>query len=104
MKTQDYYSILCIDRRASGDEIKQAYRRAAHRYHPDVSDRPDSESQFKAAAEAYRTLGHPDLRATYDYDRRAAPWEYCEPVQVSCPFDAWYALFQPYRWNWYWGH
>lgn len=101
METRDYYSILCIDRRASGNEIKQAYRRAAHRYHPDVSGSPDSESQFKAAAEAYRTLGHPDSRATYD--RRAVPRERSEPVQgFSSPFEAWQALFQPYRWDWYW--
>lgn len=66
MKTPDYYSILGIDRNASGNEIKTAYRRLAQRFHPDVTDDPNGESQFKAVAQAYRTLKRAETRTAYD--------------------------------------
>lgn len=66
MATKDYYTILETSRDASQDEIKQAYRRLARQYHPDVNKSPDAEERFKEINEAYEVLSDPDKRAMYD--------------------------------------
>jgi len=66
MKSRDYYRILEVPPGASGDEIKQAFRRLARRYHPDVSSEPEAEELFKRLNEAYEVLGDRDRRAAYD--------------------------------------
>src|SRR5689334_10595502 len=66
MKYSDYYAALGVERGASQDEIKKAYRRLAQKYHPDVSKEPDAEARFKEIAEAYQTLKDPEKRAAYD--------------------------------------
>jgi curved DNA-binding protein len=66
MKYKDYYVTLGIERGASAEEIKKAYRKLARKYHPDVSKDPDGEEKFKALAEAYETLKDPEKRAAYD--------------------------------------
>ena len=66
MKYKDYYAILGVHRNASGEEIKKAYRKLAHKYHPDVSKDPAGEEKFKEVAEAYETLKSPEKRAAYD--------------------------------------
>src|SRR3954470_18477719 len=66
MKYTDYYAALGVERGASADEIKKAYRRLAQKYHPDVSKEPDAEAKFKDVAEAYQTLKDPEKRAAYD--------------------------------------
>jgi molecular chaperone DnaJ len=67
MAKEDYYRILEVERDASPEEIKRAYRRAAMRWHPDRnSGDPDAERRFKLAAEAYEVLSDPDKRARYD--------------------------------------
>ena len=64
---RDYYEILEVEQRASADEMKQAYRKLAHRYHPDKNpDDPEAEVRFKEASEAYAILSDPEKRATYD--------------------------------------
>lgn len=64
---RDYYEILEIDRTASGDEIKRAYRRMALKFHPDRNpDDPEAEQKFKEAAEAYDVLREPEKRSRYD--------------------------------------
>ncbi len=63
---KDYYDILGVDRGASEDEIKRAYRRLARQYHPDVNKSPDAESRFKEINEAYQVLSDPEKRAMYD--------------------------------------
>ena len=55
-----------IERSASQDEIKRAYRKLARKYHPDVSKEPDAEKRFKEVGEAYEVLKDPEKRAAYD--------------------------------------
>jgi curved DNA-binding protein len=67
MATKDYYHILGVRRNASAKEIKQAYRRLARRYHPDVNPGDVSaEQKFKEISEAYAVLGNPEQRQKYD--------------------------------------
>jgi len=66
MKYKDYYQTLGVDRDASDDAIKKAYRKLARKYHPDVSKEKDAEDRFKQVAEAYETLRDKDKRRAYD--------------------------------------
>ncbi|MBI2224126.1 MAG: DnaJ domain-containing protein [Betaproteobacteria bacterium] len=66
MKYKDYYRILGVARSATVEDIKKAYRKLAHKYHPDVSKDPEGEEKFKEVAEAYETLKNPEKRAAYD--------------------------------------
>lgn len=63
---RDYYAILGVPRDATIQEIQRAYRRLAHRYHPDVSHDPDAERTFKQITQAYRVLADPARRRQYD--------------------------------------
>ncbi len=63
MKT-DYYKILGVDKKASQDEIKKAFRKLAHKYHPDKKD--GDEAKFKEVNEAYQVLSNKEKRAQYD--------------------------------------
>ena len=73
MEFKDYYEIMGVDRDASQDEIKRAYRRLARKYHPDVSKEADAEARFKEVGEAYEVLKDPEKRAAYD--QLGANWE-----------------------------
>lgn len=66
MKFKDYYQALGLERTASEADIKKAYRKLAHQYHPDVSKDPQGEEKFKELAEAYATLKDPEKRQAYD--------------------------------------
>lgn len=61
---QDFYSILGVSKSASQEEIKKAYRKLAHKYHPDKSG--GDEKKFKEINEAYQSLSDPEKRAHYD--------------------------------------
>ncbi len=66
MPKKDYYDILGVSRDASNKEIKQAYRRLARRYHPDVSQEDHAQEKFKEINEAYEVLSDSQKRAAYD--------------------------------------
>jgi molecular chaperone DnaJ len=63
---RDYYEILGVPRNASQDEIKQAFRKLARQFHPDVNKAADAEERFKEINEAYGVLSDADKRARYD--------------------------------------
>ncbi len=79
MKFKDYYAILGLERGATADAIKDAYRKLARKYHPDVSREANAEARFKEMAEAYATLKDPAKRAAYDQLGRHGPGEEFRP-------------------------
>lgn len=68
MVKKTYYEILEVDKKASQEDIKSAYRRLAMLYHPDKNMSPEAEEMFKAIAEAYSVLSDPGKRKQYDID------------------------------------
>lgn len=66
MSKRDYYEVLGIQKNASAEEIKSAFRTLARQYHPDVNKASDAEEKFKEINEAYGVLSDPDKRSAYD--------------------------------------
>jgi curved DNA-binding protein len=66
MEYKDYYKVLDVDRGATADEIKRAYRKLARQFHPDVNKESTAEAKFKEIGEAYEVLGDVEKRAAYD--------------------------------------
>ena len=85
MEYKDYYQILGIERDASADAIKQAYRKLARKYHPDVNKEKDAEDRFKDIGEAYEVLKDPEKRSAYD--RFGANWQNGEQFRPPPEWD-----------------
>lgn len=84
---KNYYDILGISESASDSEIKKAYRKIAHEFHPDKNSSPGAEEKFKAAAEAYSILGSKEKRDEYDRSRRSNTFNFDDFVNSE------------FRWN-----
>ena len=73
MNNKDYYKILGVDKNASQEEIKSAFRKQAKKYHPDLNkDNPDAQDKFKQVGEAYSVLSDENKRKMYDQYGSAA--------------------------------
>ena len=82
MEFRDYYKTLGVDRSASQDAIKKAFRKLARRYHPDVNQNdPEAERRFKALNEAYEVLGNAETRKKYN--GLGANWKEYERAQEA---------------------
>ena len=80
LKFEDYYKTLGVDRSASADEIKRAYRKLANKHHPDKNkDNPKSAELFAKVGEAYEVLSDKDKRAKYD--RLGENWKHGDQFQ-----------------------
>jgi len=89
MQFKDYYETLGVPRDATQDAVKQAYRKLARKYHPDVSKLADAEARFKELGEAYAVLKDPEKRAAYD--QMGNQWQ---PGQDFQPPPDWNAGFE----------
>ena len=86
MKYKDYYETLGVPRGATQDDIKQAYRKLARKYHPDVSKMADAEARFKEINEANEVLKDPEKRAAYD--QMGSNWKAGQDFQPPPNWDA----------------
>jgi hypothetical protein len=79
MEYRDYYKLLGVERAASAEQIKTAYRRLARKFHPDVSKEKNAEERFKEVQEAYEVLKDAEKRAAYD--QLGSEWKSGQPFR-----------------------
>ncbi|GLX78764.1 curved DNA-binding protein [Thalassotalea insulae] len=91
MEFKDYYQILGLEPDASAKEIKTAYRKLAHKYHPDMNPSEGADAKFKEVAEAYHVLNNPKTRAEFDELRQygaQSPYGFQPPPGWQASHDA----------------
>ena len=69
MEKRDYYEVLGVNKNATDEEIKRAFRKLAKQYHPDVNKEPGAEEKFKEIGEAYAVLSDANKRKQYGHSR-----------------------------------
>ena len=95
MEFKDYYATLGVPKTASAKEIKQAFRKMARKYHPDVNPGDKAaESRFKEINEAYEVVGDADKRKKYD--ELGSNWKMYEQAQRGSGGTG---GFDPSQWN-----
>ena len=78
----DYYSVLGVDKGAEQKDIRQAFRRLARKYHPDLNqDDADAEARFKEVNEAHEVLSDPDSRRKYDV--HGDQWKHADEIEAQ---------------------
>ncbi|MCP0913975.1 MULTISPECIES: DnaJ C-terminal domain-containing protein [Legionella] len=87
MSYKDYYKIMGLNRDATANDIKTAYRKLARKYHPDISKDPQGEEKFKELGEAYEVLRDPEKRKVYDQYVR--DWDLNQKAQYSSQQSSW---------------
>jgi curved DNA-binding protein len=95
MEFRDYYQTLGLQRSASADDVRKAYRRLARKYHPDVSKEADALERFKQVQEAYEVLKDEKKRAAYD--QLGANWKQGEQFRPPPDFGAGFDFSQARR-------
>jgi molecular chaperone DnaJ len=94
---RDYYEVLGVERNASLDQLKKAFRKLAKQHHPDVNPgNADAEHQFKEASEAFAVLSDPEKRAVYDRMGHAGISGGGDPFRGGDPFESFGDLFQEF--------
>lgn len=94
---RDYYEILGVSRGVGPDELKKAYRKLAHQFHPDKNpNNPEAEANFKEASEAYAILSDDEKRAQYDRLGHAAFGAGGDPFGGADPFASFSDLFSEF--------
>ncbi len=82
MEFIDYYKVLGVSEKATGKEIKSAYRKLARKYHPDLNpDNPEAERKFKQVNEAHEVLSDPEKRKKYD--QYGKDWQHAEEFEKA---------------------
>ena len=84
----DYYQILEVDKAASEDDIRKAYRRLARKYHPDLNPNdPAAKQKFQQIAEANEVLSDPDKRKKYD--QYGKDWKHADEIEAARQRGGW---------------